>query len=111
MAFGVLIGALAAIPSDAPQFFLFLGIHFFTCGLLGVAALWCRAPIVLALTLRLASFIANATLASRIAAMILYGAIRGPLVVAALLLVGIPIGVNLVAAVVVSSKKSSDDAV
>ncbi|MEM8733428.1 MAG: hypothetical protein AAGG44_04360 [Planctomycetota bacterium] len=95
---GFAIAALSFIPSDAPDFFLYSGAHLIACGTLGGLSGLLNGPMSLRTLLRSLSFIANSTLVARLLLLVLAGTVRGPLAVAAPVLIGAPALLNLITA-------------
>ncbi|MEO1530123.1 MAG: hypothetical protein AAFX06_32390 [Planctomycetota bacterium] len=96
---GLAVTALGMLPSDAPGFFVFTGVHALACGVSGVICClykpgWPGKPIFC-----VASILVNAALVVRIGMLVLDGTIRGPLIGPVMLLVAGPAAINLVAAV------------
>jgi hypothetical protein len=95
---GLAVAALGMVPSDVPGFFLLSGLHLAACGMLGLICTWIKPRGPLRRLFCWTSMILNAALAVRIAMLVFDGTIRGPLIVAAPLLVGIPATINVVSA-------------
>jgi hypothetical protein len=95
---GCAVGGLGMLPSDAPGFFLFSGAHLIASGAFGAICAWTKGRGGLRLPLCWTSMIVNAALAIWIAILILNGTVRGPLTVAAPLLLGLPAALNVVSA-------------
>ncbi|MCA9123416.1 MAG: hypothetical protein H6822_10590 [Planctomycetaceae bacterium] len=104
---GCAVVGLGMLPSDAPGFFLLFGAHLIACGALGAIGAWTTRRGGLRLLFRWMSVIVNAALAFRIAMLILSGTVRGPLIVAAPLLLGLPATLNVVSAACVRANPST----
>lgn len=89
---GIGVAALGMSPSDAPAFFLLNGAHLIASGALALLCVRGRAPRLLCWT----ALIANVALAVRLAVLLLDGSVRGPLIIAAPLLFGVPAVLNVV---------------
>jgi hypothetical protein len=87
------------LPSDAPEFFLLCGAHLTACGAFGVVCALTERRAGLRHLLYGTSIIVNAAFMIWIAILILNGTVRGPLIVAAPLLLGLPAMLNVVSAV------------
>jgi hypothetical protein len=96
---GVAITGLGMLPSDAPGFFLLLGVHLLAAGAMGLAQQLTKGRSWFRLLLRLTSITINGVLAVRIVMVVLDGILRGPMVVAVPVLLGLPAVLNVVAAV------------
>ena len=86
------------LPSDAPGFFLLTGAHLIASGTLAVTCAWVNGRGEVRIPLCWMSIIVNAALMIWIAILILNGTVRGPLIVAAPLLLGLPAMLNVVSA-------------
>jgi hypothetical protein len=95
---GLAIAVLGTLPSDASGFFLLSGLHLASCGLLGVICAWIKPRGPIRHSFCWMSIILNAALVVRIAMLIVDGTVRGDLIVAAPLLLGIPAALNVVEA-------------
>ena len=93
---GIAVTSLGMLPSDAPGFFLLNGAHLIACGLLGVTCAWVGGRGGVRHQLCWASIIVNAALAVRLAVLIANGTVRGSLIIAAPLLLGLPTMLNVV---------------
>jgi hypothetical protein len=95
---GLAVAALGTLPSDTPGFFLLSGLHLAACGTLAVICTWIKPSGPIRHLFCWMSMILNAALVVRIAMLIVEGTVRGPLIVAAPLLLGIPATLNVVEA-------------
>ena len=95
---GLAIAALGLLPSDAPGFFLLSGLHMVACGMLGLVCTWIKLRGPIRYFLNVTTMLLNAALAARIGMLVFDGTIRGPLMIAAPLLVGVPAAIDVVAA-------------
>lgn len=98
--FGVGTIGLSTLPSDAPEFFLRVGLALTAAGTLGlIQPLLARdRSSWLSLPLRLASIAVNGLVVVWIGLMLLDGTVRGQLVIMAPLLVGVPATLNIITA-------------
>lgn len=110
VALGLAIAGLGLLPSDAPSFFLFLGLHVTICGGLGLVHQLTRGRGWLRVVLRLASATVNGALVVRIAMLVLDGTVGGVIVVAAPLLLALPAMLNIVVAAIGLGRESSQHA-
>lgn len=104
---GFAFAALSLIPSDAPEFFLYTGVHLIGCGTSGFLSGLVKRPMALSVALRSLSFVANLTLVARLLVLVFAGTVRGPLAIAAPVLIGVPALLNVVTAVVRRSVRSA----
>jgi hypothetical protein len=96
---GIAVAGLGMLPSDAPGFFLLTGAHLIASGTLAVTCAWVNGRGEVRNPLCWMSIVVNAALMIWIAILILNSTVRGPLIVAAPLLLGIPAVLNVVSAV------------
>ena len=96
---GIAVAGLGMLSSDAPEFFLLCGAHLIACGAFGAVCALTKGRGGLRHLLFWTSMIVNAALMIWIAILILNGTVRGPLIVAAPLLLGLPAMLNVVSAV------------
>lgn len=99
MLLGLTVGALSMFPSDVPEFFLLSGLHLIASGVLGAICSWGHQSRLFHYLFSVTSLLVNTSLAIRVVFLLLNGTIRGPLVVAAPMLIGIPALLNVVVAI------------
>lgn len=95
---GLAVSVLSMLPSDASGFFMLMGLHLIACGMLAVPCAWGKRHGPVWRLLCWISILANAALAVRMGMLVCDGTIRGPLMIAAPLLVGVPAAINVVVA-------------
>ena len=90
--FGIAVAGLGMLAMEAPWFFLHSGAHLIACGAIAMTCVWGDRRGRVWYPLYWASLFLNAALVMRIIILILLGTIRGPLIVAGLVLIGLPAG-------------------